>query len=69
MRVTITFDTDNAAFQDGGIYYELRKILRDAERKIQEQLERPPCRCTHPESSDKLLDSNGNTVGTLEVKE
>lgn len=65
MKVTIEFTTDNDAFEED-LLGETKRILTQALRKIEAQLEREPgCVCTHPESTDKLLDSNGNTVGSV----
>lgn len=66
--VTITFETDNAAFEDEP-ELEVDRLLRQARIKVFAQLARAPgCVCTAPEAGDKLLDSNGNTVGKVEVQ-
>jgi hypothetical protein len=66
MKVTITVDCDNDAFRDRGepspqaAGDEVAKILyRQADRM----------RTLEPGDSFPLLDSNGNTVGRLEVSE
>lgn len=68
MRVTITFDTNNAAFEDD-FDAELARVLRSLPRKIGAQMARASgCVCTHPEADDKLLDVNGNTCGFVRVE-
>lgn len=66
MKIVIEFDTDNAAFEDNP--NEWRAIFLQAVGKVKSQLQRKPCLCNHPESVDKLIDSNGNTVGTVTVQ-
>lgn len=56
MKITIVFDTDNAAFEDD-FAREIRAILIQAKHRIFEQLK----------GSDKLLDTNGNTVGRVSI--
>lgn len=66
MRIKIEFNTDSAAFED--FYAELTYTLQQANSKVLQQLARQPAtQCRAPESADKLLDSNGNTVGSVEV--
>jgi len=67
MRINIEFDADNAAFEGHHFYPEIRRIFDQAIKKIHAQRLRPPCSCTAPESVDKLLDTNGNTVGWVRV--
>ena len=69
MKISIVFSTDNAAFKDCGFMTECCKILDQAMDKIKAQRKRQRCLCTALESADKLLDTNGNTVGTLTIKE
>ena len=58
MKITIEFNTDNAAFVDNGLPSELYEILKDAERWI----------CEHAAGdAGRLKDTNGNTVGTVEL--
>ena len=67
MKVIIEFDCGNAAFSDD-FYAEMSRILAQAKGKVMHQLDRAPgCVCTAPEAGDKLLDSNGNTAGTVQV--
>lgn len=66
MKVKIEFCCDNAAFEDG-FASELRKILTQARDKILVQRKRKRVICTAPEADDVLMDTNGNTVGTVEV--
>ncbi len=74
MKVTIEFDCSNAAFSgedfsDDLFLEEVSHILAQADWKIRSQFYRPPASvCTAPESADKLIDSNGNTVGTVILK-
>jgi hypothetical protein len=68
MKIIIEFECDNAAFEGWLFQREVLRILLDAHRKIGEQLSRKEgCVCTALESADKLLDSNGNTVGSVKV--
>jgi hypothetical protein len=53
--------------QHGHLYTEIHRILKEAVEKIREQRRRLPCICTALESADKLLDINGNTVGSITV--
>ena len=65
MRLIITIDYRGAALEDAPTE-ELRRLLSTVPAKVEAQLARAPgCVCTTPESVDKLLDSNGNTVGTV----
>lgn len=58
MTVTVTFETDNAAFEDN-FNLETRLILEQAwEKLLNDKLD----------TNAKLRDSNGNTVGNVEVK-
>lgn len=74
MKIIIEFECDNAAFEDGCIYdgciySELRQVFHQAERKILNQLAREPATvCDTPEAADKLLDTNGNTIGKVVVE-
>ena len=67
MKIIIELETDNDAFQHGHLYTEIHRILKEAVEKIREQRRRLPCICTALESADKLLDINGNTVGSITV--
>jgi hypothetical protein len=67
MKMVIEINCDGAALHDD-ITGELPRILLNATGKIYEQLDRDGrCICEAPEAADKLLDSNGNTVGTVKV--
>jgi hypothetical protein len=66
VKVRIEFDMDNAAFEDD-LNGALQFIFAQAHRKIHEQLERKEALCKAPEAADKLLDLNGNTVGSIEL--
>jgi len=54
MQVVITFNTDNAAFEDsdGGIQGGIYNVLRDIADRVVEQ-----------ESDFPIRDTNGNTIG------
>jgi hypothetical protein len=67
MRVLIEIECDNASFEDS-LEAEVSFVLGGAVMKILKQLSRKPCVCDAPEVSDKLLDSNGNTVGRVVVE-
>ena len=65
--ITIKFDTDNAAFEDEPVA-EVDRVLKQAKRKIFEQLGRDPrAVCNAPEAADYLYDINGNQIGMLTV--
>ena len=67
MHIKIELDTDNDAFKHGQLYHELRRLFESCLGKIKRQRRRAPALCDAPEVDDKLLDINGNTVGTLTV--
>lgn len=67
MRVIIEVECDNAAFDEYPIR-EIKRILLTCPKKILEQAKRKPCLCDAPESADKLMDSNGNTVGFVKLE-
>lgn len=64
MQIKIWIECDNSAFDDDPIP-EVKRILQTIPGKIREQLGRQECKCTTLESSDVLLDINGNTVGRV----
>lgn len=73
MKIKIEFDCDNAAFESGPYTRQLAMeevyaVLKQAMEKIVVQLGRPHSVCDAPEAADKLLDSNGNTVGSVIVE-
>lgn len=69
MKVKIEFSTNNAAFEYG-FEEELGYILHQATQKLFEQRRRDPATvCDAPESADLLKDTNGNTVGTVQLVE
>jgi len=59
MMVTLTFKTDNAAFQDDNGPAEAARILRRVAEEIEKNGER---------GTWKLRDGNGNTVGSVSVR-
>jgi hypothetical protein len=65
IRIEINCDDDEL---HSNFSNELPRILGTIPEKILSQLIRDGrCLCTALESSDKLLDINGNTVGTVKV--
>lgn len=54
-RITITFSTENAAFEDNG-EQEIQRVMRRATDAI-----------FH--GGGKLMDTNGNTIGKVEVED
>lgn len=60
MKITIEFDTENAAFEDDR-FSEVGRILQMAEREVMDCLD-DGCGIRVP-----IKDSNGNRVGTLEI--
>jgi hypothetical protein len=57
MNIKITFNTNNAAFEDNGFEYELNYVLNQLKYKW---LSNP--------FDMSLYDSNGNIIGKTEVK-
>jgi hypothetical protein len=57
-QVTITFDTDNSAFEDNP--FEVEEILEKVGTKLKD-VNRIDV------TSFKVIDSNGNTIGKVEV--
>lgn len=69
MKIKIEFNADNAAFEGDLFPTELAQVLHDSGLKIINQLTREDgCVCEHPECDDKILDSNGNTIGIIVVE-
>lgn len=67
MKIKIEINCNGTALHDD-LAGELDRILGTATSKVVAQLERSGrCICEALESTDKLLDINGNTVGTVEV--
>lgn len=60
MQITITINTDNAAFEDN-TETKVARILADFARKLADGL-------TNIGITTRLLDINGNTVGAVEIK-
>jgi hypothetical protein len=60
-KVTIEFETDNAAFQDGRYEQECRYVIDVARRYVSASRSFPV--------DFHLRDSNGNTVGRVTVTE
>jgi hypothetical protein len=67
MHILIKIDCSNDALHSN-LEVELGRILSTIPEKVCRQLERDGrCICEALESADKLLDVNGNTVGTVRV--
>ena len=68
MKITIEFKTDNAAFDDNS--YEIQRVMRLAFDKIRYELGLPGVLQEDRKraSSPTLMDSNGNSVGTVLVE-
>ena len=58
MKFTLTFNMDNAAFEDGG-YEELRSILHEVSQML--DIEEDP-------NYGPVRDSNGNTIGEWRIE-
>lgn len=78
MKVIIEFDTEKAAFhspsdlpdsEEDYFYAEMGVVLGQAKEKVMRQRARTPALCTHDESDDVLLDTNGNRIGTVQFVE
>ena len=68
MKISIEIDCKDAALHDN-LEEELRRILNTVTDKVLRQLDRDGrCICEALESDDKLLDVNGNTVGSLKLR-
>lgn len=59
MKITIELTTDNAAFADGNAGREVSRILRKLATKVEDW-------DGETDFSARLLDFNGNKVGTAE---
>lgn len=69
MRIIITIDAENDAFQDNPIP-EVQRILAVVPAKLHRIINREPgCVCTAAEADDELRDGNGNTVGSIRIIE
>jgi hypothetical protein len=68
MKAIIEFSMDGAAFEDD-FETAVRMIMVQAKMKIlrQHSDDRSSVVCTTPEAVHKLLDINGNTVGSVKV--
>jgi hypothetical protein len=64
MKVTVEINTKNDAFADDVWGFEVRRILKEAGRYLED------ISCTGPVQVERSLqDINGNTVGTVKVEE
>lgn len=66
-KLTIQIELKNASFEDDPAP-EIKRILSSAIGKVRRQLDRAESLCKAPEADDKLLDINGNTVGTIKLE-
>ena len=55
--LTITIETDNAAFEENEPAHECARILRDIEAKLR-----------HGVTGGRCMDLNGNSVGTWSLE-
>lgn len=60
MKINLELTTDNAAFEDNGIDYEVSKILKDLAYRISEN-------GIETDNVFILRDTNGNKVGEAKV--
>jgi hypothetical protein len=68
MKVSIEFECGDDALSTD-FENEVRYVLDRAKYKLVEQFDRVPATvCTAPEAADKLLDSNGNTIGFVRLE-
>lgn len=66
MKIRVEIECVNSIFEDD-FHREVKRICRSIPGKVMKQLERPQCICDAPEVSDKLMDINGNTVGSVRL--
>ena len=59
MKVTIEFDTDNAAFDDG-FHMEITRVMKSAKDVLSES-------CNNTNINRQLIDSNGNRIGYVTI--
>lgn len=59
-QVTITFTTDNAAFEDNGFNKEIAHILDTAKEILENEAANGSLNVEH-----KLRDTNGNAIGKV----
>jgi hypothetical protein len=68
MKIQIELECDNAAFEGKNLVPQIAWILGTAAGKIDMQLRRKSfIVCSALEADDKLLDTNGNTVGFVRI--
>lgn len=68
MKVIVEIECDNAAFEGKNFVPQVAWILGTAAGKLQRLLGRAPTVCDALEVDDKLLDTNGNTVGRVVIE-
>lgn len=68
MKIVIAFYMDNASFVDD-FHGELERVLNKVKTKVCVQVTRRPSICDVQEADDKILDSNGNTIGFIKLEE
>jgi len=58
MKLRIEFDTDNAAFEENGFYYEVDGVLDRIRRQLRDGYDQAYAK-----------DTNGNTIGHWSLEE
>lgn len=66
LTITIKINTNNAAFEGERCSYEVTRIVKQALEKITPHIECLPE--VQPNDEYRLLDINGNYVGTVKIK-
>lgn len=67
VKIEVEIDCENAAF-DPDPLPEIHRLLVQLPWKVRAILARPDAVCDAPEADDKLIDLNGNTVGSFKVE-
>jgi hypothetical protein len=67
MKITIEFDTDNAAFEDNPTL-EVKELLEQASNKITGLVTHMEGYTFYTERTENLYASNGNSVGAVKVE-
>lgn len=69
MKINITINADNAAFEEGGLEAEVARILGELARRLNDGLVNMQLERRMGRAPLLLRDINGNIVGALEVEE
>ena len=68
MKITIEFDTDNAAFEDNQ-FTEVDRILKLVGEYAYEHMLYPNYQLeSNNNKGHKIVDTNGNTIGKFKIK-